>query len=353
MKITEIETPALILEEDIFRKNMQCMQEIIWKSGLKLRPHYKSHRCPEIAKLQLKYGAAGMCCAKVGEAEDLAACGIEDILVANEVTVPAKVKRLARLAHKSKITVCVDDIENIRMLAKEAANENVILHIYVEYDIGQKRCGVMEDQEVLQLAQEIKKYPTLVFDGIQAYAGHLAHEYTEEKRRKESEVIEEKLRNLKKMLEENGISVQEISGISTGTLLFRTEWNTVYTEAQPGSYLFSDNAYKKVGIPFQNSLFILASVISKKKDRIVTDAGLKTCSTDMGNPVLVNEICDSDMSEEHITHNLPDHNYQVNDQVYYIPGHCCTNVNLFDQIYLVKDDEVIRTMMITSRGKSN
>jgi D-serine deaminase-like pyridoxal phosphate-dependent protein len=128
---------------------------------------------------------------------------------------------------------------------------------------------------------------------------------------------------------------------------------TVYTEAQAGSYLFMDACYGKMSLPFEHSLFVLATVVSVRGDAFHADAGLKSCSVDQGNPVLKDHPeVNARLSEEHISHQLPGHTYKVNDRVLYIPGHCCTNINLFDKIYLVSDQEVLRIIPVTSRGKS-
>jgi len=216
-----------------------------------------------------------------------------------------------------------------------------------------KRCGVGTPEEALALVSLISRQPHLRFRGIQAYAGHLSHESDLDKRLADSISIEQSLTALKAYLELNGIAVEEISGMSTGTVPLRKNMKTVYTEAQAGSYLTMDAAYGRMGLPFQNAMFVLASVISAGKDMFYTDAGLKTCSVDQGNPVLAaNADVPLKMSEEHITNRWPEHPYRVNDIVRYIPGHGCTNVNLFDRLYLVRGDEVLREIPVTSRGKS-
>ncbi len=353
MKISDIETPALILFEPAMIKNMQAAKAMAESAGIAMRPHYKSHRCIYLAKLQMEWGAKGITCAKVGEAEDLAEAGIPDILIANQITAPSKIQRAMQIAKKAKLTVCVDDAQNVLDLEAAAGQAGVTLFVYIEFEIGMHRCGVETFEEVQALAELLQKQPHLKFRGIQAYAGQLSHECDDAKRHDDSVLIEEKLSGLKKHLESKGIPVEEISGMSTGTLPLRARMKTIYTEAQAGSYLFSDAAYGKMDLKFEHSLFILAAVISAKKDAFFTDAGLKTCSVDQEKPALADhpEIL-SKLSEEHISHQWPGHTYRVNDRVMYIPGHCCTNVNLFDKIYLVSGDDVLREIQVTSRGRS-
>ena len=171
MKISGLNTPALVLDINILKANAEAMKSILENTSLKLRPHYKSHKCASIAKWQIKNGAIGMTCAKLSEAEDLCDVGIEDILIANQIVEPAKIRRLADLANNCRLTVCVDSIENVNALSAAAKNCGSTIHCFVEYDIGMQRCGVVENEEVLALAKHILSSDNLEFDGIQAYAG--------------------------------------------------------------------------------------------------------------------------------------------------------------------------------------
>lgn len=353
MKITDIETPALILDESALLRNMAAMKVLTDDIGISLRPHYKSHRSAYLAQLQMSCGAKGITCAKVGEAEDLAEAGIPDILIANQITAPSKIARAIRVAQKTNLTVCVDSKQNVLDLQAAAGLQNAKLSVYIEFEIGMNRCGVETNEEVYELAELIQKQPNLHFKGIQAYAGQLSHEYDDEKRLNHSINIEHRLSQMKEYLESKGIHVSEISGLSTGTLPLRRELKTIYTEAQSGSYLFMDACYGKMYLPFEHSLFVLASVVSVRGDTFHTDAGLKSCSVDQGNPILKDHPdVITRLSEEHISQQLPGHTCKVNDRLLYIPGHCCTNINLFDKIYLVSGEDVLRVLPVTSRGKS-
>ena len=353
MKTAEIETPALLLDEPAMLRNMRLAKAMAEAAGIKLRPHYKTHRCAYLAKLQMEWGACGITCAKVGEAEDLAEAGIKDILIANQVTTPKKIERAVKIAKISKLTLCVDNAQNVLDLEAAASRVGATLSVYVEFEIGMQRCGVQTAEQAFALAQVIRQQPHLRFRGIQAYAGNLAHEYDDAKRLRDSAVVEKTLLKLKEYLDSRGIPVMEISGMSTGTLPLRTDLKTVYTEAQAGSYLLMDDAYAKMGLGFENALFILSTVISVKEGAFYTDAGLKTCSVDQGKPVLLGHPdIFTKLSEEHISHRLEGHAYKINDSVRYIPGHCCTNVNLFDKIHMISGDEVLRVIPVTSRGRS-
>ncbi|NCB41552.1 MAG: DSD1 family PLP-dependent enzyme [Clostridia bacterium] len=352
MRIEQIETPALILDLDLMERNMESMDHLLKGSKARLRPHYKSNKSTVIAHMQLARGAKGITCAKLSEAEDLVLSGVADILIANQITETSKIARLAYLAGCCKMTVCVDNARNIEDLQKAAALQNTYIYCLIEYDIGMNRCGVHSMEEFEALAKQIMICPNLIFEGIQAYAGNLAHmeEYSE--REKESSKVEKKLLDLKNFIEQRGIRVREVSGVSTGTLAFHIK-DTVYTELQPGSYLFMDAAYRAVGVKFEHSLFVLATVISRQTDGVITDAGLKSVSVDQRPPYFVGyEEYDVDMSEEHCAiygKNLPQ---EVGERMLLVPSHCCTTVNLHDYMYFVRKGEVVDRVGVTGRGHS-
>lgn len=351
MKLENLETPALIVDLDVLESNMAAMSRLLEGTGMGLRPHYKSHRCPAIAHRQIAAGAKGMTCAKLAEAKDLALSGIEDILIANQVTDPAKVARLASLAKCCRLSVCVDNGENVRQLQEAAGVQNAMIHCLVEYEVGMNRCGVDTPQAVLALARQIMSCPNLRFDGIQAYAGNLAHEEDQAKRREQSDVVENRLRELKAYLEGHEIPVREISGTSTGTVEMRRK-DSVYTEVQAGSYLFMDMAYRAVGAGFSHSLFVLASVISRRPGAVITDAGVKSVSVDQRPPAFQGyEDVPVEMSEEHsaIYGDFP---LAVGDKLRMIPSHCCTTVNLHNWLYLVRGNKVVDRVPVVSRGRS-
>ncbi len=353
MDVKRIETPALILDLDRYEENFRIMQRFTQANNIRLRPHYKSHKCTWIAHDQIAAGAKGITCATVGEAEDLARAGIDDILIANQAPQLAKVARIATLAGWCRLTVCVDTAENIAALEAAAALQKTTVHILVEYDVGMLRCGVREPDEFIRLAKLVDAAPHLVFEGIQAYAGHLSHEEDFAKRKADSEWVENRLVALKQQVEAAGLAVREVSGTSTGTVQFRPK-NSVYTEVQAGSYIFMDKAYADLALDFKNALFLLTQVISiVGNERIIVCGGMKSISVDQKLPVFA-EYPDIpvSLSEEHCTlPHVPD-GIRVGDYLRLIPGHCCTTVNLHSHMYLVRGDKVVDRREIISRGKS-
>lgn len=351
MLVNQLETPAVFVDLDALERNQERMMELARCVGAALRPHYKSHKCTAIAHMQIAMGAKGITCAKLSEAEDLIQSGIEDVLIANQVVEPAKVMRLGYLAGCCHLGVCVDTAENILALERAAAAFGSTIHCLVEYEMGMNRCGLTDPREILALAKLIEAQPHLSFEGVQAYAGQLSHEENGEKRAAESKRTEGNLREIVAFLESAGVKVKEISGESTGTVELR-EKGTVYTELQAGTYPFMDAAYRRVGVAFEHSLFVLATVISADENRIVTDAGLKSLGVDQGGPVFADyPDAPVEMSEEHSAVYVPN-DCAVGQKLRLIPGHCCTTINLHDWIYLIRQGRVVDRVPVTSRGKS-
>ena len=350
MKIANLETPALIVEKKIFDKNAQKMKDLLQNSNLALRPHYKSHKCASIANFQIKNGAKGMTCAKLSEALDLADAGIEDILIANQIVEPQKISKAAFLAKACRLTVCVDNEENVDALNNAAKNADSIIHCLIEFDIGMERCGVTDPQKVLSLANKINEKSNLQFEGIQAYAGHVSHMEDIAERKQYTENNNKKLKDLLKLLGENEIKTNIVSGGSTGTAEIKAK-EGIYNELQAGSYLFMDSTYATLNLPFENSLFILTTVVSRRGDITVVDAGVKTCGVDQGMPAVKDaSVCEIVASEEHFQLHGLSKNLKVGDKVLLVPGHCCSTVNLHDKIYIVDDGRVVDRIAITAKG---
>ena len=350
MTVDRLPTPSLILEESVFQANREIMKTLLKNSSVSLRPHYKSHKCAAIAHMQIQDGAIGMTCAKLEEALDLADSGIEDILIANQIVDPQKLAVGARLAGDCRLTVCVDDRENIIAWEKAAAYAGTTVHCLIEYEIGMQRCGVTEIPEVIALAEQILECPHLEFDGIQAYAGHVSHMEHEEDRCRYTAENSRKLRILLKELNNADIKVRTVSGGSTGTAALKAA-EGLYTELQAGSYLFMDATYQTLGLPFRNALTVLSTVISVKNTLLVIDAGVKSCGVDQGMPVPIGvSVGEIVASEEHFQLHRPDRMFQIGERIRLIPGHCCSTVNLYDKIYLTNGNKVVDRIEITARG---
>ncbi len=352
MYAEHLPTPALVLDEKILEKNMTAMKELLKGSSLALRPHYKSHKCAVLAKKQIEAGAVGMTCAKLSEAEDLALSGIENILIANQITDRAKIARLAQLAKTCRLTVCVDSADNVDALSRAATFAESTIYCLVEYEIGMKRCGVTTHEAALSLAKRISDAPNLSFEGIQAYAGHISHVVDRKERQTATEKNNADLRVLLKKLADAGLPAKTLSGGSTGSAPIKV-MDSPYTELQAGSYLFMDATYRDLGLPFENSLFVLSTVVSQRDGLTVVDAGVKSCGVDQGMPVCRDfpsgEIT---ASEEHFQITDLEGDLSLGDKLYLIPAHCCSTVNLYDHIYVLRDGKVVDRLSVSARGCS-
>jgi len=351
----QIETPALLIDLDIYERNLKIMADYFRPKKSKLRPHYKTHKCPAIAHQQIKRGAKGITCATLGEAETLVAAGIEDILIANQIVDPQKIYRLAGLARgDAKVTIAVDNADNIRDLSNVASAVGSTLYVLVEVNVGANRCGVNTPSEVLELAQQIDASEGLIFEGFQAYAGQLSHNPVLEERQEGVRRKIEKVQEMVDVLRQNGLLVNQISGGGTGTYNI-TGNDTIWTEIQAGSYVFMDTHYSELKLDFENSLTVLATVIHKRPGVVVTDAGMKACTIENG-PPLINSHPNikpfKRLSEEHGLFADEKDELAFKQKIEYIPSHCCTTVNLYDRYYCIRNGFLEKTWPIAGRGKS-
>ena len=356
MKAFDLPTPALIADSDILAANMAAMSGILRGRPVRLRPHYKSHKCAALAHGQIACGAIGMTCAKLSEAEDLVFSGVDDVLIANQVVERPKIYRLALLARMCRLTVCVDDAENAKALSQAAAGVGSTIHCLVEYDIGMNRCGLRTSEAYLEVAKTVDQLPNLRYDGIQAYAGYASHMASTPERLETTRANERRVAALADCLRRHGLEASVISGGSTGTAAIKAEGG-VYTELQAGSYLFMDSTYDQLDVPFRNALFVLATVVSRNGNAIILDVGVKGLGADQSDPV----VLDGDgrrlagryvLNEEHLKLYDSDWRPAVGEKALVIPGHCCSTVNLYDWIYLFSGASVVDRLAVTARGKS-
>ncbi|MCL2539466.1 MAG: DSD1 family PLP-dependent enzyme [Oscillospiraceae bacterium] len=351
LTIDRIETPALLIDMDALEGNIRKMSEYFSDKKAKLRPHFKTHKSPVIAKMQLAAGAKGLTCAKLGEAEVLAAAGIEDILIANQVVATEKICRLAGLARTARMGVCVDNGENVAELSKIAAAYGSTLHVLIEIDIGMQRCGVNTKEEVFALAKQISESEGLVFEGFQAYAGQLSHNPDLNERVSGVKAAIAKVSGIKDFVEANGLPVKEISGAGTGTHNITGD-NTIWTEIQAGSYVFMDTDYSMLGLGFEESLTVLTTVIHKRDGFAIADAGQKACCMTVGKPAIKGYAgLFATLSEEHGRIEDTKNELKYLQRIEYTPSHCCTTANLHDNYYCVRNGLWETTWPVAARGK--
>src|SRR2546421_12208102 len=234
--LDEVDTPALVLDLDALERNLLRMADAVRGSGVRLRPHAKSHKCAQIARAQIAAGAIGVCCQKVSEAEALVAGGVADVLVTNEIVGPQKIARLARLVREAKVAVLADDAGNVADLDAAARAEGVRLDVLVEVNVGADRCGIAPGGPAVALARAIAACGSLRFAGLHAYHGSAQHVRGPADRRAAIAVAAEKARLTKALIEESGIACEPVTGAGTGTFLLERA-SRVSHEVQPGSYV--------------------------------------------------------------------------------------------------------------------
>ena len=289
--LAAVETPALVVDLDAFEHNLDLMANAARGAGIALRPHAKSHKCPDIAKAQVARGAIGICCQKVDEAAAFVQAGIANVLVTNEVVMPAKIARLAALAQAATVGVLVDAPSVIPDLSAAAVMAGGTLHVYVEIDVGAHRCGVPPGAAAVPLARAIADAPGLAFRGLHAYQGAAQHLRTPAERSRAIEVAAALAAQTKTLIEAAGIPCPVVTGAGTGTWQ-RERDSGIYTELQPGSYIFMDADYGRNALAsdehvFEQSLYVLAGVMSvPAPDRAIVDAGLKAMAFDSGLPLV-------------------------------------------------------------------
>lgn len=364
MRKSELDTPVLILEKDLFERNLVLMRDFAALHHKKLRPHAKTHKCPQIAKLQLETGnTAGICAAKLSEAEVLASVGINDILITSPVTAPWKIKKLGALNKKiSSLKVVADSKEGLRLLAKEGSLENP-LHVLIDVDPEMGRTGVaFEDAPAL--GRFAAQFPTLILDGVQCYAGHLQHIVSYAERAAESTRLMKKGAEVFHILKKEFPSCHIYTGGGTGTSPADVLIDEL-TDIQAGSYCMMDSEYFAVehgGPAYFPALKIRTSVISAHKNGEATlDAGTKSIYVTPGAPPQViqkGKVCNEfsyswDFGDEHGHLFFPENvKLAPGDTLEMIVSHCDPTVNLFDKLYIVQGEEVIDCWDISLRGCS-
>jgi D-serine deaminase-like pyridoxal phosphate-dependent protein len=352
----EIDTPALVVDINKLKHNIQKMADFFKDKSANIRPHFKTPKTVEIAKLQLAAGATGITCAKVGEAEVLAGAGIKDILIANEVVGRTKIKRLIKLIKKgAEVKVAVDSVENIKELSKLAAKSKVEVGVLVDINVGLPRCGVAPEKAP-ELGKLVAQSRGLKLRGIMGYEGHIVLVDDQNVREQECKKSMAKLVSAKDFMEKAGLKVEIVSGGGTGTYNITGVFPGV-TEIQAGSYCLMDIRYDKLGLGFEKAVTILATIISKAfPPFVITDAGEKFMSIEFGMPELIGvpHAKLAFLSEEHghVLTEAQTPKLEIGQKLEFFPSHVCTTINLNDWLWVVDGEKVIDRWKIAARGCS-
>jgi D-serine deaminase-like pyridoxal phosphate-dependent protein len=341
VSVAEVETPALIIDLDALDHNIAKMAEFARASGVRVRPHAKTHKPTAIALRQIAFGAVGQCVQKVGEAEVLVRGGVKDVLVSNQVVGERKLRRLVALAKEATIALCFDAPDQVEAASRVARDFGVMLGGLVEIEVGMERCGVAPGRDAASLARRIAGAPNLKFRGLQAYHGRAQHMTTYHERAEAIAFAIDAVRETLDSLAAENLPCEIIGGAGTGTFAIEAV-SGVYNELQVGSYVFMDTEYARIRgrdgsryAEFEHSLFVLASVISvPTAGRAIVDAGLKSYSAERGPPWVHDrpDVEVTGVSDEHGKLKIgPDAKpLSLGEKVWLIPGHCDPTVNLHD-----------------------
>jgi D-serine deaminase-like pyridoxal phosphate-dependent protein len=344
MRLSELPTPALCVDLDVFERNIERMHSFFEPLSCDIRPHVKAHKTPAIARRQIAAGGCvGLCCATVSEAEVFAREGFDDLLIANEVCDPTKIDRLVELSKKVTLTVAVDSRRAADLLA------GTDLRVLIDVNVGLPRCGVPPEGAV-DLAR-IATRAGLRVVGVMGYEGHAtAVEDVAER----AGVARKSMDILLGVAADLRADSYDISIVSAGSTLTYDVTGTIegITEVQVGSYALMDTEFSKSS-PFEEALRCLTTVVSVEGGLAVLDSGLKTLTIDHGNPKLPADI-PADvlfLSDEHTTLVTKDGwAYEPGDRVYLRPSHVDPTVNLHDELFAFRGDEVEEIWPVAARG---
>ena len=365
-----IDTPALVLDLDAMGRNIARMAAFATRHGVRWRPHAKMHKSAALAQRLVSAGAVGACVQKTAEAEALAAGGVADIFISNEVIAPAKLARVAALARTlrqrgGRLAIAVDSALGVDRLAESLAGSSAAVDVFVEIDVGQNRCGVPPGPAAVALAQRIAQAPALRFAGLHAYQGRAQHLRSADERRSAIGAVLQLVRDTQGLFAEAGLAVPLVTGAGTGTMANEAA-SGVYGELQAGSFLFMDADYAANEADpeqpvFEHALYVKSQVMSVSGAHAVCDAGHKSHAIDSGLP----RVHRPEGGEPWRYANGGDEHgiLQAGDglplpalgqTVWLIPGHCDPTVNLHDMMIGVHgglcDGRVAELIRVDARG---
>jgi D-serine deaminase-like pyridoxal phosphate-dependent protein len=360
-----LNTPALVLDVEALDRNIAAMAAFAASSGLKLRPHAKTHKSADIARRQIAAGALGVCCAKLGEAEALAEAGIEGLLITSPVVGAPAVERLVALAARSPTLMqSCDHPDAVAAIGAAAKAAGVKLTLLVDLDPGMHRTGVADTAACVALARQIDAHPGLSFAGVQFYCGAEQHIEAYPDRLQAIAARTAKLTEAIAALTGAGLAPHIVTGGGTGSHAIDAELG-VFTELQVGSYIFMDRQYGDCALredgpnPFETSLMVDARVISASHPTLVTvDAGLKAFATEAGPPPIL-----AGAPEGSVYRFMGDEQGAIapprglapprlGERVTLAAPHCDPTVNLYDAYHVVRGDTLEAIWPVTARGRS-
>ncbi|MBZ5594263.1 MAG: DSD1 family PLP-dependent enzyme [Acidobacteriia bacterium] len=351
MTLREIDTPALLLDLDAMERNVAKMARFFSDGPTRLRPHYKNHKCPALARRQLDAGAIGMTCATFGEAEALVSNGITNILLSSELAGDRKIEHFIELARQADIKAVVDNPKAIAAIGAAARARGCRPGVLVNVNVGQNRTGVKPGEPVLELARQILT-EGLWFRGLMGYEGHVSHQVEGPEKESAYDLAMGALMKCRCLLQEDGIPVEIVSTGGTGTHHLTPRFPAI-TEFQAGSYLVMDTEYTSTCKDFERALTVLSTVISKTEgERVVVDAGLKSISGEHGVPAVKARegLRLRKLNAEHGIIDILDSlaALEVGDTLEIWVHYSDATVNLHDRMYGIRNGEVEEILKLQS-----
>lgn len=352
----DLDTPALVLDLAAMERNVQRMASTLRQAGVGWRPHTKAIKVPAIAHKLIAAGAHGVTCAKVSEAEVMAAAGVRDILIANQVVGEPKISRLVNLLPHADVIVAVDNVENVQHLARAACVKGVPLRVVVEVNIGMNRAGVEPGQPVVDLARCVAGSEGLRFAGVMGWEGHAVTVADLDQKRRMVDQSLDLLTASADACRAAGLPIDIVSCGGTGTYTLSAIHPGI-TEVQAGGGIFCDVYYHDaMHVEHEWALTILATVTSRPTPtRIVCDTGKKTMSTDAAQPrpLLDPPVESMAFSAEHARLELsaPSATPRIGDKFEFVVGYTDTTTMLHDEMYATRDGMVEVIWPILGRGK--
>ncbi len=346
----DLTTPALLLDLAVVRENIATMAAAL-SGPTRLRPHAKSHKCVQIAKLQIEAGAAGLTTATVWEAAAMARAGVGDLLIANEVVGEEKTRCLAEIARTAKVTVAIDHLQNAEVVSAAARRAGAQIGVLLDIDVGMNRCGVRTAEAALALAGKVVSLPGLTLRGVMGYEGQCVLEVKRAVRARKANEAMQRLFATVDALTGEGFSIEVVSAGGTGTYDL-TGANPRVTEVQAGSYVFMDATRLPIAPAFGVGLTVLGTVVSRTATTAVLDCGKKALGADFTMPRLKDlDLPARACAEEHLLFDVDGScPLEVGDRVEVVPGYCPTTVNLHEVYHVIEDDTVVDIWPVLTPG---
>jgi D-serine deaminase-like pyridoxal phosphate-dependent protein len=363
--VSELETPALLIDLDVLEANIARTLEIAGAAGARLRPHIKTHRMAEVAARQIEAGAQGICCAKTGEAEAFADAGVDDIFIANQIVGAAKLARLRELAERVRLAVGVDQREHVQMLSEAFREADTPLDVSLEIDVGQARTGVAEVNDAVALARDVLDAPGLELRGVYTHEGHDYGVADAAELATVAEAAQRQMLETAEAIRSQTDAPCEVSMGSTPSLYNRTFLPGI-DELRPGTAVFCDGSHANLlGHTDWCAATVLATVVNRPAaDRIVLDAGSKALTSDKRGPSILQNpgyglIVDhpdatlTSLSDEHgVVQTADAAAFEIGQTLRIIPNHICPCVNLYDHAFAARGGVVQAVWKVTARGRS-